>query len=144
MARDPRMSDNPFQSPTTDSRIVGVRSGSRGELHSVAKNQKGVLFCLLAQLLGGIGVIALEPTLPEAAMLMLRIGLLGVGLASLVFVFRLAVNVYPTWVGIVLGIFALVPCIGLLVLLAVNGKATSVLRHNRIKVGFMGADLSQF
>ena len=36
-----------------------------------------------------------------------------------------------------------IPCVGLLALLAVNGKATTVLRSNGIKVGLLGADLSK-
>jgi len=40
---------------------------------------------------------------------------------------------------IVLGVLSLVPLIGLLVLLVVNGKATNILRQNDIKVGLLGA-----
>jgi hypothetical protein len=41
-----------------------------------------------------------------------------------------------------MGILALLPCFGLLVLLIINGKATSILRANNIKVGLLGADMS--
>lgn len=53
-----------------------------------------------------------------------------------------AVKVYGVGLGILLGVLSLAPCISLIVLLLVNGKATSVLRQNGIKVGLMGADLS--
>jgi hypothetical protein len=36
-----------------------------------------------------------------------------------------------------------VPCFGLLLLLIVNQKATSILQQNGIRVGLMGADMSQ-
>ena len=35
-------------------------------------------------------------------------------------------KVYSTGLGIVLGLLTLIPCVGLIVLLIVNGKATSV------------------
>ena len=49
------------------------------------------------------------------------------------------VKVYGTGLGIFLGILCLVPLIGLIVLLAVNGKETRVLKQNGIKVGLLGA-----
>jgi hypothetical protein len=71
------------------------------------------------------------------------LGVLVVGLVGTVFVFLLAIKVYNTGVGVLLGILTLVPCIGLFVLLVVNGKATGVLKQNGIKVGLLGANLSQ-
>jgi len=44
---------------------------------------------------------------------------------------------------VLLGILTLIPCIGLIVLLVVNGKATGILKQNGIKVGLLGANLSQ-
>ena len=142
------MTENPFQSPTTDSRpIVGVRSGAIEELRNVAKYQKGILFCILIQLLN----IALQIVLvyglniePGTGFRLVQNGLsVVVGVASTIFVFLLAVNVYSKGVGIALGILTLTPCIGLIVLLIVNGKATSVLTRNGIKVGLLGAHRSQ-
>ena len=60
-----------------------------------------------------------------------------------VFVFLLSIKIYGTGLGIVLGILSLVPLVGLVVLLIVNGKATGVLKQNGIKVGLLGANLSQ-
>lgn len=74
---------------------------------------------------------------------LIGIGVLVVGLAGTVFVFLLAIKVYSTGVGVLLGILTLVPCIGLIVLLIVNGKATGILKQNGIKVGLLGANLSQ-
>ena len=132
------MSDNPFQSPATDARVLGVRGGSREELRKVETYQKGILVCILIQILAVIAQFVLPPELA----IVVALASLAVSLASTVFVFLLAVNVYSTALGIVLGILALVPCVGLIVLLAVNGKATSVLRNNGIKVGLLGANLA--
>jgi hypothetical protein len=63
--------------------------------------------------------------------------------AGTTLVFLLAIKVYGTRVGILLGILTLIPLVSLIVLLRVNAKATSVLRQNGIKVGLLGADLSQ-
>ena len=64
-------------------------------------------------------------------------------LVGMVFVFLLAIKVYSTGIGVLLGILALIPCIGLLVLLVVNIKATGILKKNGIKVGLLGANLSK-
>lgn len=132
------MNDNPFQAPQTEARVLGVRHGSREELRRVASYQKGVLVCILIQILAVIGQIAAPPDLA----FFIALGSLAVGLASTVFVFLLAMNVYSTGLGIVLGCCALVPCVGLLVLLFVNGKATSILKQNGIRVGLLGARLT--
>jgi hypothetical protein len=94
-----------------------------------------------------LGSAAPEPdaaAMPPVSQLLLSLGLIVVSLVGVVFVFLLAINVYSTAVGVLLGILSFIPCIGLLVLLTVNGKATSVLRSNDIHVGFLGANLSQF
>jgi len=132
------MTENPFQSPQTSSEVVGVLGGAREDLRSVAKFQKGILVCILIYLITMIGQFALPPEIRP----MLGIGTLIVGVVGAVFVFLLATKVYGTGLGILLGILSLVPCIGLIVLLRVNGKATGVLKQNGIKVGLMGANLS--
>lgn len=134
------MSDNPYQSPMADlDVVVGVRSGTREDLRSVAKYQKGILVCILIQLIAVAGQFALPPDIrPIVALVTIPIGLAGT-----VFVFLLAIKVYSTAVGILWGILALIPCVGLLVLLTINGKATKILQENGIKVGLLGANLSK-
>ena len=133
------MSDNPYQSPSPSGAAVGVKSGTREDLRSVAKHQKGILVCILIYLIAVVFQFALPPELRA----LLGLGVLVVGLVGTVFVFLLAIKVYSTGVGVLLGILTLVPCIGLIVLLIVNGKATAILKQNGIKVGLLGADLSQ-
>ncbi|MBI83680.1 MAG: hypothetical protein CMJ81_10830 [Planctomycetaceae bacterium] len=55
------------------------------------------------------------------------------------FVFSLAIKVFSTGIGILLGLLTLVPYLGLLVLLFINVRATRVLRQNGIQVGLFGA-----
>ena len=133
------MSVNPYQSPTTESQVIGVLSGKRHDLKSVAKYQKGILVCILIYLI----TVFCQVALPEEFGSVLRMGVLLVGLAGTVFVFLLAIKVYSPGVGVLLGILALIPCIGLIVLLFVNGKATGILKQNGIKVGLLGANLSE-
>jgi len=105
----------------------------------VAQYQKGILVCILIYVIGVIGQFAI----PVEFRIIIAIVILLDGLVGTVFVFLLSTKVYGIVIGVLLGILALVPCIGLLVLLVVNGKATAILKQNQIKVGLMGADLSQ-
>lgn len=97
------------------------------------------MVCILIQLL------AIAPRLfaPPEVQLLLAIGLVLVLIAGTVFAILLAVNVYNPATGVVMGLVALIPCLGLLALLVVNSKATTVLRSNGIHVGLLGADLFQ-
>ena len=131
------MSYNPFEAPQSDSRAIGVLSGTREDLRSVARYQKGVIVCILIYLLAFMGQFALPPE----ARLVLGIGVMCVGLTGAVFAFLLAMKTHGTGQGILLGILCLIPCVGLLVLHLINSKATSVLKQNGIRVGLLGADL---
>jgi hypothetical protein len=137
--------ENPYQSPLADLRpAVGVLSGEHRDVRAVAVYQKGILVCILISLLSIFGEIVVRFTMPEP--LVIPIELLGfaVGLAGMVFVFLLSTKVFGIVLGILLGILTVVPCLGLLVLLIINGKATSVLRQNGHRVGLLGARLSEF
>ena len=130
------MPENPYQAPATNARAIGVNSGSREDLRAVAKYQHGIMLCILGQIILAIGRIAA----PDSLQLVLTLVLLAVGLAGTVFVFMLAMKVYSTGTGVLLGILTLIPCLGLIILLIVNGKATKVLRQNGIAVGILGAN----
>lgn len=132
------MDENPYQSPETPAEAVGVLSGRREDLRSVAMYQKGILICILIYLIA----VFFQFALPAELRMVLSIGVLLVGLAGTIFVILLAMKVYNVVVGIFLGILTFIPCIGLLVLLMVNGKATTILKQNGIKVGLMGANLN--
>jgi hypothetical protein len=116
----------------------GVQRLSRQDVRSVGVYQKVILLCILAYLAAVVVSIVLPPELR----ILVSLGMIGVSIASTVFVFLLAMKVYSTGMGVLLGILTLIPCIGLIVLLIVNGKATSVLRAHGYKVGLLGANLS--
>ncbi len=109
----------------------------REELRCIASRQKWVCICLLiyfaAFIARFLGPAHLQPLLGIVA--------LGACVLAAVFVFMLAIKLYGTGVGVLLGILTLVPLLGLIPLLIVNAKATSVLKKNGIKVGLLGADL---
>lgn len=132
------MSYNPFEAPASNSRVVGIVSGSREDLLKVAKYQKGILVCILVYILAVAGQFALPPQIRP----LVGLGVLVVGLIAAIFTILLAIKTHGTGLGIILGVLCLVPILGLLILLLVNQKATTVLQLNGIKVGLLGADLS--
>ncbi len=105
----------------------------------MAVYQKGILFCILIN----AAVIAGQFVVPPDVAPLLGVAFIIGTLVSTVFVFLLAMKVYSTALGIILGLGALIPLIGLLILLRVNGKATKILRANGIDVGLLGASLSK-
>lgn len=107
----------------------------RENLRAIATRQKGVLVCLLVYIVAVVARLLLhQPALGYV------VGVAGV--ASSVFVFMLAIRLYGTGVGVLLGVLTLVPLLGLIVLLIVNGKATSTLKSHGIAVGILGADMN--
>ena len=133
------MSENPYESPRVEASAVGVLSGKREDLRGVAQYQKGILVCILIYLIA----VFCQFLIPPEIRIFLGLGVILVSLTGTVFVFLLAIKVYGAPLGVLLGILTLIPCVGLLVLLIVNGKATSVLRQNGIRVGLLGANLSE-
>jgi len=112
----------------------------REKLRRVAKYQQWVLYALLANICINIASIAVR----QANEFMLSLGVLAVALAiaafSMVAIFLLANELYNAGIGVLCAILMIVPCIQLITLLIVNGKATSFLQQNGIKVGFMGTN----
>jgi uncharacterized membrane protein len=120
--------------------MAGVKSGKREDVRAVAVYQKGILICILIYLLAIVG----QFVVPSAVRPVIGFLALADVLAGMVFVFLLSTKVYSTAVGIMLAILTLVPCLGLVVLVVVNVKATGILKQNGHKVGLLGADLSEF
>ena len=132
------MDYNPFEAPQSARQAVGVLSGSREDLKRIAVYQKNILVCILVYFIAVFGQFAL----PDGARILVAIGVLCIAIVGAVFTFLLAMKTYGSGLGILLGVLCLLPLVGLLVLLAVNGKATRVLKQNGIRVGLLGADLS--
>ena len=112
---------------------------NRADLRNVATYQRIILVCILAYII----LVILNFALPTTLQLVIGIVAIGLSLTATICVFLLATKVYSTGLGVLLAILTLIPIIGLIVLLIINGKATSVLRAHDIPVGFLGADLSK-
>jgi hypothetical protein len=134
------MSENPYQAPPVEPPVVGVLSGTREDLRSVAVYQKGILVCILVYTIAFIGHYLVPPVLRIVPVM----AGLGAALAGVAFVFLLSTKVFRIGVGILLAILTLIPFLGVIVLLAINGKATAILKLNGHHVGLLGADLSEF
>jgi hypothetical protein len=97
------------------------------------------MYCILGYLVGGV----LQFVTPPPFGILFSLIVLGAAITGAVFVFMLSIAIYSTGLGIFLGILTLIPLVGLIVLLIVNGKATKILREHGIRVGLMGADAKQ-
>jgi hypothetical protein len=111
----------------------------RNDLRTIAMQQKAIMYCIL----GYIVFVILQIALPFPLNLMATFGVLAAMITGAVFVFMLALSLHNTATGIILGILTLVPLVGLIVLLVINSKATTLLRSQGIQVGLMGAKTSQ-
>lgn len=96
----------------------------------LAKNQKYLIWALLAQILGGVLLIIIPPI---GSLL-----LLATVVAQVLFVFKIAITSFPGFPGVALGFLSLIPIFGLLVILLINGSAISLLEEAGVKVGFFG------
>ena len=118
----------------------------KARLRRIAKYQRAVCVCILL-MFGTFGCSVLFN--PEAFSTTYDLhwsSLLYylINLISLVFTYLLVRNVYNPTVAALLAIFMLVPCINIFILLAASQKATKVLKAENIKVGLLGANMSQF
>jgi len=107
----------------------------REDLRAIAGYQKGIIICILVY----FGAVVAQFALPPDARIFLLIGVLAIGMMGTVFVFLLATKIYEPGRGVALGILTLIPIVGLIVLLIVNGKATTILKNHGIHVGLLGA-----
>ena len=131
------MSENSPHS--SEPRAFGLNGGSRRDLREVAQYQKCILVCILINLIAILGQFVLPPDLR----IIIWVGMLAVSLSGALFVFILALKIYNTAAGVIFAIWAIVPCIGLIALVIVNERATSILKDNGVRVGLLGANLSE-
>lgn len=125
---------NPYSPPVSQP----VASGDDAtHLRAVARYQKNVLLCILAN----VGNIVLAMALPKALMAVVVLGSLAVWVASVVCIVFLAKTVYNLAFAIFCALCSFVPLLGLVMLVVVNGRATRILRKAGLKVGLLGVDL---
>jgi hypothetical protein len=143
MSQNPQSMNQPPMPPLPPQTPPGMLGyappPARTDLRTIAVRQKAVMYCILGYF--GCGVLSMVTPMPIKVIFSL--GLLASMVTGAVFVFMLSIALYNTGAGIVLGILTLIPLIGLIILLVINGRATSVLREHGIKVGLMGADSRQ-
>jgi len=123
------MSDNPYQSPTS---AVAERERRTAPLDDVVSGQKFVVWAILLYF---VAVLARAVIGPLALVLLLGcIGLSWFG------IYRMGRGLgYALWVRVILVLLMLIPLVGLLVLLALNSKATSRIKAAGYRVGLLGA-----
>ena len=144
------MSQNPYQAPGASGQFVGIRNQSIQALRSVATAQKGLIFSILAYLIALAIMIVIAVVMrsdPSTAFVLLiipRLVYAAAAISAFVFTIMLAVQVMHPVAGVLVALLTCVPCVGLIVLIAINQQAISVLKRNGIQVGFFGADMSQF
>jgi hypothetical protein len=113
------------------------------EVRAIALYQKAIILVILAEIIIVISASVLSQTdQSEPIRLVLAVCYVGLAVVAAVFVFLLSLKVYSTGIGIVMAILTLVPCVGITMLLIINGKATGILRDNDIHVGLLGARMS--
>jgi hypothetical protein len=135
---------NPYQPPqplpTSPAAVTG--NVDREKLRRVARYQQWVIYTLLVNIV--LYIVALSTRqaglLANLAVLVVALGIVVFGVIS---ISLLASELFNTGIGVLCGVLVIVPCISLITLLVVNGKATSFLQKHGIKVGFMGANPDQ-
>jgi len=105
-------------------------------LRQVASHQRALNLRILVY----IFAIILSFMLPGVLKLVAPVVGFGAGITGAVFVFMLSLSLYGIGLGVTLGILSLIPILGIIPLLIVNGKATRVLRAAGVKVGLLGAN----
>jgi hypothetical protein len=108
-------------------------------IRDIAKYQRGLIMCILAYIVFAVAAMALKGS--PLALLCAFMGFAS-SITGAVFVFILAIKLYGVALGIIMGILTLIPLIGLITLLIVNGKATGILKKHNVPVGFLGANMS--
>ena len=110
-------------------------------IREIAQRQRAILLCILAIFILYVPAIGMQQMLPLLVRLGLAFAVLVVDIVAVVFVFLLTTKLYGVGVGILVGILTLIPCVGLITLLVVNAKATTILRAAGLKVGLLGASV---
>lgn len=105
-------------------------------LRLIASHQRALIVCVVANVAAAFILSGDQGGIVDVA-------LLAVAIAGAIFVFKLSIRLFGTAVGVLLGCTSLVPLLGLIPLLVINGKATAVLTRHGLKVGLLGVDPGQ-
>ena len=108
------------------------------KLRALAVRQMLVLLCIVLY----VGVLIGRIFLPDEWLWLSLLVPAVVTVLSALFGTRLAMAAFGTGLGIFLGFLTLIPIIGLIVLVVVNVKATGIMQQNGVRVGLLGARMS--
>lgn len=109
------------------------------DLVKIAKGQKALLYCILANILVMFLFVGLAAGAPAGVAIFGNLIYFAMWIVSMVFFARLALATGHHIVTVVIACIAMIiPLVGLLVLLSVNGKATQYLKMGGAKVGLLG------
>ena len=118
----------------------------REDVLKIASAQRMLLWTILAAILINIALIGVRPPQVGASReLVLGYAVVSTGLALLLLVLqitsvvRLCLALHEGWATAVYAVFQIVPCVSLVLLLFLNGRATKRLQDCGIRVGLMGA-----
>ncbi|MEI6654184.1 MAG: hypothetical protein WCP45_05395 [Verrucomicrobiota bacterium] len=133
---------NPYKTPEFSSDTNNT-SVSRDWLRSIGRSQRHVnlaflLYLAVIPIAYGINSMGTGSTL---APMLLGIYILGVIIFGAVAIYRLTAILKGHIVAVIYMLGLLIPLLGLLLLLSINGRATKELRKAGIKVGLMGANV---
>ena len=101
-----------------------------------------LLFVVLVRTAGQPGDGALPSPMVAVATNAVLLAVVVAHVTAAVFTFKLASELNSTASGIILDLGSLLWCLGLLVMMVVSGKASTVLKRHGVRVGFFGADPS--
>ena len=108
---------------------------SNVEILEIAKQQKTILWFIPISILGGSILAGLLGAIIDPEMVLVVV--LAIGFTSVMFICQLALALKKSpWLYAIL---AMIPCISTIAILILNGRATSALKAQGIRVGLMGA-----
>lgn len=109
------------------------------DLVKIAKRQKALIYCILGYILALVALVGMGFANSPILAIFGYLIYFAIGITSLVCFVRLALAVGHHVVVIVIACLAsIIPLVGLLVLLSVNGRASMFLKMGGAKVGLLG------
>jgi hypothetical protein len=123
---------NPYSTPVS---APNANAPGQADLETIASGQKLIIFGILCY----FGIILTRFVFPPLGL----IALLAAVVLGILGTLRLVGGFgYPLHIRILLIIALFIPLIGLITLLILNGKATTILREGGYTVGILGASRS--
>ena len=134
--------DNPYKTPECPSDVL-VTSETREKLRRIARSQHHVNLAVLLYLAVIPIMMAVNAIFTDPAWISSLLGLyiLGVIFFGAFATYRLTSLIKGHFIAVLYMIGLLIPLLGLLLLLSINGEATKIFKKAGIKVGLLGADV---